>query len=467
MNHSAALAPKLRIQFPKRLKPLFQPFPYKIVHGGRGSSKSWSFCRALLAIGTTKPLFILCVREIQNSIDESVYKLLCDQITLMGLEHFYEIFDQEIVGRNGTRFAFAGIKNQFTKIKSYEAIDICAVFEAAHISKPAWDALEPTIRRDPPFGPFGEGSEIWIEFNPDLITDETYKRFVLDPPPGSFVISMNFFDNIWFPKILERQMERAKGKDLDDYNNVWCGQPKHVPAGAVYAKELDAAYKDDPPRISPHIRHDPKKPVTAVFDLGRRDATSIWFVQQFGMDHAVIDYYGNTGFDFSHYIDVINGREGEEDEKVRARRARYRVNRIILPHDARHKVISARFSVLQQARTEWGIDRVPKPLPKTPASTRINALRSLFPRLFFAEGPTQEGVQLLTHYRFGINDKGQRTLEPLHDDASHPANSLEHYAISLRPDIVERAPDDDEQGGEDWSNSDNVSVDDAYTGWMR
>lgn len=466
MNHSAAVAPKLRIQFPKRLRPLFQPHPYKIVHGGRGSSKSWSFCRALLAIGATKPLFILCVREIQNSIDESVYKLLCDQIRLMELEHFYEIFDQEIVGRNGTRFAFAGIKNQFTKIKSYEAIDICAVFEAAHISKPAWDALEPTIRRDPPFGPFGQGSEIWIEFNPDLITDETYKRFVLDPPPGSFVISMNFFDNIWFPQILQRQMERAKAKDLDDYNNVWEGKPKRVLAGAVYAKELDTAIKDE--RISPHVRHDPKRPVQVVFDLGRADTCSLWFIQQIGMDHAVIDYYGNTGHDFSHYIDVINGKDGEDDERIRARRKSYRINKVILPHDAKHKVISARFSVLRQARDEWGIERVPKPLPATPSSTRINALRSLFPRLFFAEGPTQEGVQALTHYRFGINDKGQRTADPLHDFASHPANSLEHYSLSLRPDIVERADEQDTSSDEDWSGYDTGRGDAEYgTGWMR
>ena len=451
MNHSAALAPGQRIQFPKKLAPLFQPAPYKIVRGGRGSAKSWTFCRALLSIGASAKLFILCTREVQNSLDESVYKLLCDQIEAMGLSWFYKPYDLEIVGLNGTRFVFAGLKNQFRKIKSYEAIDICAVFEATFISDQVWETLEPTIRRDPPFGPFGQGSEIWVEFNPELSTDATYKRYVLDPPPGAIVIEMNYTDNPWFPDILRRQMERMKEKDPDNYLTVWLGKPRKVLQGAVYAKELAAAIADNPTRISPHIRWDPKRGVTAVADLGRADTCSWWFIQQFGMDHAVIRYYGNTGYDFTHYIEEI-------------REMKYRIQKVILPHDARHKVISARFSVLQQAREEWGDDRVPRCLPATPASTRINALRTLFPRLFFAEKDTQEGVQGLTHYRFGVNDKGQRTAEPLHDWASHPANSLEHYALSLQPEIYER---EDDPAEEDFTNTSSGAYNEAPTGWMR
>lgn len=459
MNHYAALAPKQRVQFPKKLAPLFQPAPYKIVHGGRGSAKSWTFCRALLTLGASTKLFILCTREVQNSIDESVYKLLCDQIEAMGLSWFYQPYDMEIRGRNGTRFVFAGLKNQFRKIKSYEAIDICAVFEATFIADPVWETLEPTIRRDPPFGPFGQGSEIWIEFNPELGTDATYKRYVLDPPEGAVVIAMNFGDNPWFPDILRKQMERMREKDPDNYLTVWCGKPRKVLQGAVYAKELAAAISDNPCRISPHIRWDPKRPVTVVFDLGRADTCALWFLQQFGMDHAVIDYYGNVGYDFSHYIEEIRQRPVNSDRK-------YRIGRVILPHDARHKVISARFSVLQQARDEWGGERVPRPLPATPASTRINALRTLFPRLFFAEKETQEGVQGLTHYKFGVNDKGQRTAEPQHDWASHPANSLEHYALSLQPDIYEREDEDD--GGEDFSGVGSSGYNNEQgTSWMR
>ncbi len=459
-----APTPKIKVQFPAKLKPLFTPAPYKIVHGGRGSSKSWTFVRALITLASSvSGLSILCAREVQNSIDESVHKLIANQIGLMNLTHRYDVLDTEIVDRlNGSRFFFAGLKNQFRKIKSYEGIDICAVFEATHISEPVWETLEPTIRRDPPFGPFQQGSEIWVEFNPDLVSDATYKRFVLDPPKGAIVIDMNYWDNPWFPEILRRQMEAMKAKDLDKYNNIWGGKPVRVLQGAVYAKELDKAINEK--RVSPHIRHDPKRPVTVIFDLGRADTCSLWFVQQVGMDHAVIDYYGMTGQDFSYYIDVINGQCEDVSDEDNARRKKYRINKVILPHDAKHKLLAARFSILQQARDEWGYERVPKPLPPTPAAIRINALRSVFPRLFFAEATTQEGIQGLTHYQYGVNDKGQRTQQPLHNWASHPANSLEHYALSLQPDIYER---DDDEPVEDIIGGQEHRYSDEQTGWMR
>lgn len=419
------VAVKPRLQFPNKAKVLFRPAPYKVMDGGRGAAKSWSFVRAALILGSNRPLFILCTREVQQSIDESVYKLICDQIVEMGLGGFYTPFDQEVRAINGTRIVFAGLKNQFNKIKSYEGIDLCMVFEATHISDPAWEALIPTIRGDPPKGPFGEGSEIWVEFNPDLASDATYKRFVLNPPEGAIVVDMNYWDNPWFPQLLRKQMEEMKAKDHDRYLNIWCGQPSRVLQGAVYAKELAAALLDTPPRISPHVKYDKTKPVTVAFDLGRADTCSLWFFQQFGMDHAAIDYYGNVGYDFSHYLDEMEGR-------------RYRYNEIVLPHDAKHKVISAKFSVLQQARDAYGPDRVPKPLPPTPSAIRINAARSIFPRMFFAEGPTSEGVQGLQHYQFGVDNNGKRTADPLHNWASHPANAFEHYALSRRRDLRER-----------------------------
>ncbi len=450
MNHSAAPAPKLRIQFPKKAKCLFQPAPYKVFYGGRGGSKSWDFVRALLTLGTQRPLMILCTREIQNSIDESVYKLICDQIEAMGLGRHYTPFDQEIRGANGTRFVFAGLKNQFRKIKSYEGVDICAVFEATFISYNAWEALLPTIRRDPPHGPFGQGSEIWVEFNPELATDETYKRFVLDPPEGAVVVDINYWDNPWFPDILRRQMEAARKKDLDNYNTVWAGKTRKALVGAIYAKELQAALSDDPCRISPHIRYDKTRPVTVSFDLGRADTMSLWFLQQFGMDHAAIDYYGNTGYEFSHYLDVI------EEKK-------YRIGKLILPHDAKHKVVQARHSVLQQARASYGDERVPKPIPAMPPAARIQATRALFPRLFFAEAPTSEGVLGLQHYQYGVNENGQRTAQPLHNWASHPADSLGHYACSLTAEIYER----DDDFGDEPDFVEYATHQEQATGWMR
>jgi phage terminase large subunit len=455
LKASASQKP-LQISYPEKAQFLFRPAPYKVMWGGRGSAKSWSFCRALLQLGATKQLFILCTREIQQSIDESVYKLLCDQVEAMGLSHFYTAWDGEIEGKNGTRFVFAGLKNQFRKIKSYEGVDICAVFEANNISDPAWEALEPTIRKDPPGGPFGEGSEIWVEFNPELATDATYKRFVLDPPEGAVVVAMNYWDNEWFPAILRRQMERMKEKDHDNYMTVWGGKPRKVLQGAVYAKEIQAALEDDPCRISPHVRWDPKKPVTLVADLGRADTCAWWAIQQFGMDHAVIDYYGNTGYDFTHYVE-------EWRERPHGSKQKYRIGKVILPHDAEHKVLSARFSITEQAKEEWGADRVPKVIPPVPSTIEINAVRSLFPRLFFNEKNTQEGMQCLQHYHYDVDERGQRKSEPKHDWASHAAKSLSHYALSLQADIYDRPQEE----LDDFGKTTNSTYEDQQTGWMR
>ena len=96
-------------RFPAALKCLFQPSRYKVLYGGRGGAKSWGVARALLLKGMQKPLTILCAREYQNSIDESVHKLLSSQIKDMGLESFYTIQNTTIIGSNGTVFIFKGL----------------------------------------------------------------------------------------------------------------------------------------------------------------------------------------------------------------------------------------------------------------------------------------------------------------------------------------------------------------------
>src|SRR4051812_34892746 len=172
-------------KFPAKLQFLFKPKRYKIAYGGRGGAKSWGFARALLILGAQRTLRILCARETQKSIADSVYKLLCDQISDLGLSQFYEITKTNIRGANGTEFTFAGIRQSSVgDIKSYEGCDICWVEEAQIVSKRSWEILIPTIRKD--------GSEIWISFNPDLETDETYKRFVISPPSESSPVKINW-----------------------------------------------------------------------------------------------------------------------------------------------------------------------------------------------------------------------------------------------------------------------------------
>lgn len=399
----------------------------KCLHGGRGSAKSWSFVRALLILAQQRKLFIVCGREFQNSIKESVHKLVSDQIDEFKLNNFFTVKETEVVGINGSRFIFVGIRNNINSIKSMEAVDIFAVFEANNVSKNSWDVLIPTIRRDPPFGPFGKGSEIWAEFNPELSTDETYKRFVLSPPDYCKTIQMNWSDNPFFPQVLVVEKENDYKRDPDEARTIWGGQTRKTLKGAIFAKELEAALTEG--RISPTFKADMTKPVTFSFDLGDSDMCAWWAWQQIGMEHNCVDYYGNTGFGFDHFADEILSR-------------RHKVGKILLPHDAAQAHQSARGHKLgntieKQARAVFE-DKV-RLVPRVSIVNRINAARNLFPRINFAEGPTSDGVQGLTHYQYKVDEKNQRSKEPLHNWASNPADAFTYYAVWLKEGSQERS----------------------------
>ncbi|NBQ46982.1 MAG: PBSX family phage terminase large subunit, partial [Sphingobacteriia bacterium] len=122
-------------EFPVKLEGLFKKSRYKVLYGGRGGAKSWGIARALLILGAKSPMRILCAREFMTSMRDSVHKLLCDQIEALGLLGFYEITQASIRGKNGTEFAFAGLKNNIANIKSYEGVDICWVEEAQTVSR--------------------------------------------------------------------------------------------------------------------------------------------------------------------------------------------------------------------------------------------------------------------------------------------------------------------------------------------
>jgi len=281
----------LKPQFPEKLGFLFRPKRYKIAYGGRGGSKSWGFARALLTKGIEEPLRILCAREFQKSIDQSVHQLLSDQITALGLGNFYEIKNAEIIGENGTKFGFHGLKHNKANIKSWEGADICWIEEAQTVSKASWDILIPTIRK--------EKSEIWLTFNPELEEDETFQRFVIDPPPESEVVKIGWQDNPWFPEVLRKEMEHLKHKDYNSYLNIWEGNCRTAVEGAIYENELRIAAEEG--RVT-NVPYDTSKPVHTFWDLGHSDQTAIWFAQQIGMEYRILNYYSNSQEKMSHYL---------------------------------------------------------------------------------------------------------------------------------------------------------------------
>ena len=207
---------KLIIDTAPKLRFLLEgPARYRVAYGGRGGSKSWGFARSLVAMAYRKRLRILCARELQNSIAESVHRLLKDQINSLGLSGAFDVLESVIRCRNGSEFIFAGLKTDPAKIKSSEGIDIVWIEEAEKVSEASWMALIPTIRKP--------DSEIWVSFNPHLESDPTYQRFVVNPPPDAVVVRIGWEDNPWFPEELDKERRYLKNVDLDAYLHVWEG----------------------------------------------------------------------------------------------------------------------------------------------------------------------------------------------------------------------------------------------------
>ncbi len=220
----------MKVKLADKFAPLFKPKRFKVFYGGRGGLKSWSFASALSIIAAQSPKRILCTRELQGSIRESVHKLLNDTIYRIGIDHFYDIQQSTIRGRNESSFIFEGLKNNTTKIKSMEGIDICWCEEAEAITDYSWDLLIPTIRKP--------GSEIWISFNPADEMDATYQKFIA--PYEDTIQNQGYYedDHIyvckvgwqdaeargWFPAELKAEMEKMKKQNYHKYLHIWEGE---------------------------------------------------------------------------------------------------------------------------------------------------------------------------------------------------------------------------------------------------
>lgn len=396
-----------RAEFPVKLEGLFKKSRYKVLYGGRGGAKSWGIARALLIKGAKDPIRILCAREFQTSIKDSVHKLLCDQIESLGLLSFYEITQTSIRGRNGTEFSFVGLKNNVSNIKSYEGVDICWVEEAQTTSRLSWNILIPTIRK--------EGSEIWISFNPELETDETYQRFVAVPPADCITMKVNWYDNPWFPDTLKLEKDSLKLRDEEAYNQVWEGLCRQTVDGAIFAKEMQQAEKDG--RIC-RVAYDATKPVHAVFDLGWSDSTAIWFLQFVGMETRLIRYIEDSQKTISYYLATMQTYG-------------YVYDTIWLPHDAENKTLAAAGRSIDDIVRAAGYKT--QIMPRVPILDSINAARTIFPTCYFDREHTADGLACLRHYRYEVDpDTGQFSRNPLHDHYSHGADAFRYIALMIK-----------------------------------
>lgn len=402
---AASAAPvNVRAEFPEKLKPLFEAHRYKILPGGRGSGRSWGVARALLLIGTQRPLRVVCAREIQKSIKQSVHQLLDDQIGRLGLKSAYQILETEIRGPDGTEFTFHGLRHNIDNIKSLEGCDICWMEEASTTSKHSLRKLIPTVRK--------AGSEIWMTLNPELETDAVYQEFVLNPPPGAIVIPMTWRDNPWWTDELEAERVRLETLDPDSYAHVYEGHCIQHLEGTVYARELREA--ETTGRIA-RVPYDPGAGVGVWADLGWGDMTSLIFIQRQGFEFKVLHAYQARHQLWQHFLKYIQDRG-------------YVISGIWLPHDAENGSLSGA-SVADQTRAA-GFKTTVIERENNAVKLGINAVRTVFPRVHFDRDGTEDLLHALRHYRYSVDEHGRYSDQPAHDDHSHFADATRYFAVS-------------------------------------
>lgn len=214
----------------KKLEPIFLSTKrFIVLFGGRGSGKSWTVAIFLLCEGMRKKTRILCTREIQNTIKDSVHKLLADTIEKYNLSFFYQVKVDTIVGINGSEFIFKGLHRNENDIKSTEGIDYCWVEEAQSVSRKSLKVLTPTIRK--------EGSQIIFTYNPTNDDDPVHVDYNLAQREDALKIECNYNDNPFFPDVLKAEMEYDRAHDPDKYAHVWQGKTlKHSAAQIFYGK---------------------------------------------------------------------------------------------------------------------------------------------------------------------------------------------------------------------------------------
>lgn len=286
----------MRLEVAEAMLPFaHQAKRHKIARGGRGSGKSWSVARILAALAASKPMRVLCVREVQKSIKESSHRLLADTIAGMGLGGFYDVQQTTIKGLNGSEFAFAGLQDHTAdSLKSYEGFDICWIEEAHTVSERSAQILIPTIRKP--------GSELWWTYNPEN-EDDFVHQLAENPDEHTLVVTINHRDNPWFPPELELERQKLQAINPDLYAHVWEGKCRSI-GGIIFKREWFKFYDVLPSRLNHYIASD----YAVTPDGGDSTEHGVWGLNDSGDLYAVDWWHGQT--DPAEWIDQWLGLIG-------------------------------------------------------------------------------------------------------------------------------------------------------------
>lgn len=409
----------VRIRNARIFEPLLQPARYKGAWGGRGSGKSQFFAGLLIDEAIGRPgLRVLCCREIQKSLKESAKRLIENKIEEYGVGELFSVKESEITTPGNGLIAFVGLQDHTAEsIKSYEGFDIAWVEEAQTVSAKSLNLLRPTIRKP--------GSELWFSWNPRHRTDPVDVMLRGDELPTGAVVVHSNWDKIrkWFPEELERERLDCLRMQPDQYAHIWEGDYVTVSEGAYYAKDLAEAKTAG--RIG-DVPPDPLMEYRCFWDIGTRDATAIWVAQWVGSQIRVLDYYEAVGQPLATHLGWLRANG-------------YASAICYLPHDgsAVDHLSAERFQDhIEQAgfRTE-----VIKNQGKQAAMKRVEALRRLFPSIWFNEKTTEAGRAALGWYHEKRDENRNVGLGPEHDWSSHGADAAGLMAIAYEaPQVAQK-----------------------------
>ena len=410
---------QVEIDVPNPFQELFAPtrqWRHILYHGGRSSGKSTTVAIYLVTLATSKPVRILCCREVQRSIKESVHRLLKDCIEKYNLPG-WTITEESLRNRNGSEFIFKGLHGNDQDVKSTEGVDICWVEEAQSVSMNSIDVLIPTIRKD--------GSFLIWTMNRLTEEDPVWVRIAKNPDERTYVRQVNSteIEGLLSPEVIHER-EKMRNENPELFEHVWLGQPLTANTGSVFGKQLALAREQG--RIG-NVSYDGSLGVYTSWDLGVGDSTAIWFFQvTSGGEIHFIDHYESAGEDLGHYISIIQNKP-------------YQYNKHFLPHDANARELQTNMTRVDFFRNR-GINNVEvlRPTKFTLGQDDISLVaRPKFSKCWFDEKKCERGLECLRAYHYEYDEKNRLLKDkPCHDWSSHSSSAF-IYAMMAEAEQIE------------------------------
>jgi phage terminase large subunit len=266
-----------------KLEAFRKPARIKIAKGGRGAgAKSWSIASLLIQRATYEKIHVACLREVQLTLEESVWKLLRETIERLGYKG-WRVTREYIDHENGSHIIFRGISDlRADQIKSLESFDLFWIEEAQGVSEHSLDILLPTLRKP--------GSELWASMNPEEERDPIIARLWNDDRESILVdLDPGKADNPWWTAELQIEMEADFKRDPDLAEHIWNGAPRVQGSRSVMSRKAIRAAMDRDLPLDPNAEEEIGVDVARFGDdqtvLVKRQGKKVTFFEKYsGMD---------------------------------------------------------------------------------------------------------------------------------------------------------------------------------------